>query len=189
MAYMREPVGWKLNSWPTCEKCIVPNGHLKHITAVYKQGNQATMPSTMHEALDVTEEDIPKGEISAPLMNIYFSFWNYMLAIQSQGILTQMVYPQLYFRWIFHRWISTITPSLWVLARSVVTCASASLFVVSTSVRKGRRVPHMILLEPCSEVFKWRVLTLPSWMGVGYVPDNGGYRELWGMFQRETDFG
>ena len=49
-----------------------------------------------------------------------------------------------------------------MLAGSVVTRATASLFVVSTIVRKGKRVSLLILHEPCGEGFKWRVLRFPS---------------------------
>ena len=44
----------------------------------------------------------------------------------------------------------------------MVTRATASLFVVSTIVRKGKRVSLLILHEPCGEGFKWRVLRFPS---------------------------
>ena len=52
--------------------------------------------------------------------------------------------------------ISTSPLSLCGLAGSVGTRASASLFVVLTIVRKGRRVSVVILLEPCGEGLKWK---------------------------------
>ena len=53
-------------------KKIVTSGHLIHIILEPGQGNHAPQPSTKHEALDITsEEDIPNGEITAPLFWIY----------------------------------------------------------------------------------------------------------------------
>ena len=66
-----------------------------------------------------------------------------------------------YFRWLFYRWIITIPPSLWVPDGSVVTRDRAN-FVVSTIVSKGRRDSLLIPHDPCGEVFKWRVLRVPS---------------------------
>ena len=45
----------------------MPNTHLKHLILEPKQGNQAHLTSTRHEALNITsEEDIQKGEIKTP---------------------------------------------------------------------------------------------------------------------------
>jgi len=63
------------------------------------------------------------------------------------------------------------------LAGSVVPGANFSVFVVSTIVRKDRRVAHLNLQETCGEVLKWRVLRIPYWKGMDSVPDNGGSRE------------
>ena len=60
-----------------------------------------------------------------------------------------------YFRWDFHGLMSTSPLSLWVLDDSVVTWASASSFVVSTSVREGRSVSLVILHKPWGEVSIW----------------------------------
>jgi len=79
--------------------------------------------------------------------------------------------------------------SLWSLARSVVSGASASWFVLSTIVRKGKWVSHLILHEPYGEVFKWRLLWVPSWVRGDSVPDNRGSRDGWVIFQRETGLG
>ena len=94
-----------------------------------------------------------------------------------------------YFQWIFHRWIRTSTHTLWVLAGSVLSRASASCLMVPTIVRKGRRVSLMFLCEPCGDVFNWRVLWVPSWVRGDSVPDNHGSRDGWGIFQRETGLG
>ena len=50
--------------------------------------------------------------------------------------------------------------------------ARASVFVVSTIIRKERWVDCLIFHEPCDDAFNLRVLKFPSWKGVGSVPDN-----------------
>ena len=68
-------------------------------------------------------------------------------------------------------------PSDGVLPGSVVPGASASVFVVSTSIRKERWVDCLILQQPCDDTCNLRVLKVPSWKGVGSVPDNQEARE------------
>ena len=60
---------------------------------------------------------------------------------------------------------------------SVVPGASASVFVVSTIIRKERWVDCLILQEPCDDACNLRVLKVPSWKGVGSVPDTPEARE------------
>ena len=93
----------------------------------------------------------------------------------NRGILTEM-YP-VYFRCLFHRWLRTSPPSPGVLPGSVVPGASASVFVVSTSIRKERWVDCLIFQEPCDDAWSLRVLKVPSWKGVGSVPDTHEARE------------
>ena len=64
-----------------------------------------------------------------------------------------------------------------MLAVNVVTRATASLFVVSTNVRKVRRLSLLILHELCVEGFKWRDLRFPSWRRRDTGPDNPVSRE------------
>ena len=77
---------------------------------------------------------------------------------------------------------------LWVLAVSVVTRATASLFVVSTNIRKRSSVSLLNLHEPCVKGFKWRDLRCPSWRRGDYGPANQGSREGLGMFKIENSF-
>ena len=55
--------------------------------------------------------------------------------------------------------------------------ASASVFVVSTIIRKEGCVDCMTFREPCDDACNLRVLKVPSWKGVGSVPDNPEARE------------
>ena len=55
--------------------------------------------------------------------------------------------------------------------------ASASVFVVSTIIRKERWVDCLILQEPCDDACNVRELKVPSWKGVGSVPDTPEARE------------
>jgi len=64
-----------------------------------------------------------------------------------------------------------------VLTGSVVPLASASVFVVSTVIRKERWVGCLIFPEPCDDTCNLRVLKVPSWKGVGSVPDTPEARE------------
>jgi len=80
--------------------------------------------------------------------------------------------------WII-QWIKRSPLSLWVLAGSVVNRACTSMFVVSTIVRKGRRVSLLILSEPCGEGFMLSVLRFPSWRRGDSSPANLGSREGW----------
>ena len=73
--------------------------------------------------------------------------------------------------------MGTITLFLWVLAGIVVTRASASRLVVSTFVRKGRRVSLLILTMPCCEVFFLKDLRVPFWRRRDFVSANRGSRE------------
>ena len=55
-------------AFPKCEKRLVSHGRFNNVIPEHKHGNPATLPSTKQEAFNVTpEEDIPKGEITAPL--------------------------------------------------------------------------------------------------------------------------
>ena len=62
--------------------------------------------------------------------------------------------------------------SLCVLLASELTRGSASLFLVSTIVSKGRRVSLLILHKHCGENFKWIFLSVPSWRRGANVPAN-----------------
>ena len=55
--------------------------------------------------------------------------------------------------------------------------ASASVFVVSSIIRKERWVDGLIFQEPCDDACSLRVLKVPSWKGVGSVPDHPEARE------------
>ena len=55
--------------------------------------------------------------------------------------------------------------------------ASASVFVVSTVRRKERWVACLNFQEPSDDACNVRVLKVPSWKGVGSVPDNPEARE------------
>ena len=55
--------------------------------------------------------------------------------------------------------------------------ARASVFVVSTIIRKERWVDCLIFQEPCDDACSLRVLKVPSWKGVGSVPDHPEARE------------
>ena len=55
--------------------------------------------------------------------------------------------------------------------------ASASVFVVSTIKRKERWVDCLIFPEPWDDACHLRVLNVPTWKGVGSVPDNQEARE------------
>lgn len=94
-----------------------------------------------------------------------------------------------YFRWIFNVLIITIPVSLWVLGVSVVNRSTASLFLVSTIVRKERRVSPLLLCEPCDEVFRWMVLRVPSCRRGDSVALRWGSREGWGLSHVESGFG
>ena len=59
----------------------------------------------------------------------------------------------------------------------VVTRATASFFVVSTSVRKERSVSLLILHEPCGEGFLWSFLKFPFWKRGLSGPANLGSRD------------
>ena len=48
--------------------------------------------------------------------------------------------------------------------------ASASVFVVSTIIRKERWVDCLIFQEPCGDACNLKVLKVLSWKGVGSVP-------------------
>ena len=65
--------------------------------------------------------------------------------------------------------------------------ASASVFVVSTVIRKERWVACLNFQEPCDDACNWSVLKVPSWKGVGSVPDTPEAREWGGLFLREMD--
>ena len=71
----------------------------------------------------------------------------------------------------------TSPPSHGVLPGSVVPGARASVFVVSTVIRKERWVDCLIFREPCDDACNWRVLKVPSWKGVGSVIDYHEGRE------------
>ena len=58
-----------------------------------------------------------------------------------------------------------------------MTGASASVFVVSTIIRKEGWVDCMTFHEPCDVACNLRVLKVPSWKGEGSVPDNPEARE------------
>ena len=64
-----------------------------------------------------------------------------------------------------------------MLPGSVVPGASASVFVVSTVIRKERWVDCLMLQEPCDDACNVRVLKVPAWKGVGSVPDTHKARE------------
>ena len=64
-----------------------------------------------------------------------------------------------------------------MLTGSVVPGASASVFVVSTIIRKERWVDGLTVQEPCDDARNLRVLKVPSWEGVGSVPDHHEARE------------
>ena len=64
-----------------------------------------------------------------------------------------------------------------MLTGSVVPGASASVFVVSTIIRKERWVDCLIFQEPWDDACNLRVLKVPSWKGVGSVPDTPEARE------------
>ena len=72
-----------------------------------------------------------------------------------------------------------------MLTGSVVPGASASVFVVSTVIRKERCVDCLILPEPCDDACNVRVLKVPSWKGVGSVPDTHEAREGGGLIHRD----
>ena len=55
--------------------------------------------------------------------------------------------------------------------------ARASVFVVSTSIRKERWVDCLIFQEPWDDACNLRVLKGPTWKGVVSVPDNQEARE------------
>ena len=56
------------------KKRLMSNGHFKHVFPEHKHRKHVHLPSTHHEALDVTtEEDIHKAEIRAPLFLMYMS--------------------------------------------------------------------------------------------------------------------
>ena len=55
--------------------------------------------------------------------------------------------------------------------------ASASVFVVSTVIRKERGVACLNFQEPCDDACNLSVLKVPSWKGVGSVPDTPEARE------------
>ena len=58
-----------------------------------------------------------------------------------------------------------------------MTGASASVFVVSTIIWKERWVDCLNFQEPCDDACNVRVLKVPSWKGVGSVPDHPEARE------------
>ena len=64
-----------------------------------------------------------------------------------------------------------------MLTGSVVPVVSASVFAVSTIIRKERWVECLNFQEPCDDACNVRVLKVPSWKGVGSVPDNDEARE------------
>jgi len=55
--------------------------------------------------------------------------------------------------------------------------ARASVFVVSIVIREERCVECLILQGPCDDACSLRVLKVPSWKGVGSVPDTPEARE------------
>ena len=64
-----------------------------------------------------------------------------------------------------------------MLTGMVVPGASACVFVVSTVIRKERWVDCLILQEPCDDACNVRGLKVPSWKGVGSVPDTHEARD------------
>ena len=84
-----------------------------------------------------------------------------------------------YFRLDIHGLMRTSPHSLWVLAGSVVTRASANLSVVSTFVRKGRRISLLKYWESWHEVFILMALRILSWKRGDSVPASLGSREGW----------
>ena len=58
-----------------------------------------------------------------------------------------------------------------------MTGASASVIVVSTVIREERWVDCLNIQEPCDDACNLRVLKVPSWKGVGSVPDTPEARE------------
>ena len=72
-----------------------------------------------------------------------------------------------------------------MLPGSVVPGASASVFVVATSIWKERRVECRIFQERCDDACNVRVLKVPSWKGVGSVPDTHEAREGGGLIHRD----
>ena len=58
-----------------------------------------------------------------------------------------------------------------------MTGASASVFVVSTIIWKERWVECLNFQEPGDDACNVRVLKVPSWKGVGSVPDTHEARE------------
>ena len=55
--------------------------------------------------------------------------------------------------------------------------AGAGVLVVSASIRKERWVACLNFQEPCDDACNLSVLKVPSWKGVGSVPDNQEARE------------
>jgi len=53
----------------------------------------------------------------------------------------------------------------------------SSVFVVSTVIRKEMWVECLIFQEPCDDARNLRVLKVPSWKGVGSVPDHPEARD------------
>jgi len=84
------------------------------------------------------------------LLNVHINSWNHMLAVHMQRNFKQRMELG-YFRLDTHGLMRTSPLSLWVLDGSEVTRASANLSVVSTFVRKGRRISLLNFCGPWCE--------------------------------------
>ena len=67
----------------------------------------------------------------------------------------------------------------------MVPGASASVSDVSATIWKEMWVDCLTSQEPCDDACSLRVLKVPSWKGVGSVPDNQEAREGGGLFHRD----
>ena len=124
--------------FPSCEKNLVHNGCLKHVTPEHKHGNHASLPSTNHEVLNIIpEEDINKGEFRDPLFWISMS----ISEITSKPCLVKD------FNWDWswdisgrfnHRWKRKSPPSLWVMAGGVVNWARVSFIACVHNCQEGK---------------------------------------------------
>ena len=138
--------------------CLMPVWNTSFQSPNHETRPHCLQPS-VRRSISPLKRTFQRGTYNSTLLNIHVNSWNHSLAIQSKGILLRMKLG--YFWCISTGWQGQVL-YLCIAVVSVVTRTTASLFVVSTIVRKGGRVSLLILGEPCGECFKCRVMCFPS---------------------------
>ena len=136
------------------DSCLMPVWNTSFQSPNHETRPHCLQPS-VRRSISPLKRTFQRGTYNSTLLNIHVNSWNHSLAIQSKGILLRMKLG--YFWCISTGWQGQVL-YLCIAVVSVVTRATASLFVVSTIVRNGRSVSLLNLFEPCHGGFNWRVL-------------------------------